>query len=384
MGRENMERGRSKNPWAKEERGIKMAELGDRQTAPQDEGHCAIVIEGEEGSSAAARTSSATELGGARVCVKEKAASPSDTPALQQNVNKGVYYSHLQYNGKADWRDFVKQFKMMAMVNNWTDREEASNLIACLEEEALHCLTTINLNGCSSYGALVAELSVCLTRECDVKPRHGPRADHGRENMRCGGNMMPGASRQSVKAGRYDDRLPWEAYHAKFRMAALTNDLGPTEKAGQLAAALEGEVLQVLLDLGPDEVAQYEVLTAALERRFGRVEPTVGLRLQLANCTRAPGGKLGILAADVRYLARRGYPTFPPATQEDLAVEAFTADTKPGLQGEASPDLQRTTSTSTESTAPAPEHPVRNRVGSELLFRDCNPLVLLLVIPIAG
>ncbi|MGH0160051.1 UNVERIFIED_CONTAM: hypothetical protein FKN15_056508 [Acipenser sinensis] len=56
-----------------------------------------------------------------------------------------------------------------------------------------------------------------------------------------------------------------------------------------------------------------------------------------------------------------------------------TADTKPGLQGEASPDLQRTTSTSTESTAPAPEHPVRNRVGSELLFRDCNPLVLLLL-----
>ncbi|MGH0146189.1 UNVERIFIED_CONTAM: hypothetical protein FKN15_007927 [Acipenser sinensis] len=61
-----------------------------------------------------------------------------------------------------------------------------------------------------------------------------------------------------------------------------------------------------------------------------------------------------------------------------------TADTKPGLQGEASPDLQRTTSTSTESTAPAPEHPVRKRVGWELLFRDCNPLVLLLVIPIAG
>ncbi|MGH0141338.1 UNVERIFIED_CONTAM: hypothetical protein FKN15_073275 [Acipenser sinensis] len=63
---------------------------------------------------------------------------------------------------------------------------------------------------------------------------------------------------------------------------------------------------------------------------------------------------------------------------------AQTADTKPGLQGEASPDLQRTTSTSTESTAPAPEHPVRNRVGSEVLFRDCNPWVLLLVIPIAG
>lgn len=147
--------------------------------------------------------------------------------------------------------------------------------------------------------------------------------------MRCGGNMLPGASRQSVKAGRYDGRSPWEAYHVKFRMAALTNDWGPTEKAGQLAAALEGEALQVLLDLGPDEVAQYEVLTAALERRFGRVEPAVGLRLQLANRTRAPGEKLGVLAADVRYLARRGYPTFPPATQEDLAVEAFVRGLTP-------------------------------------------------------
>ncbi|MGH0116450.1 UNVERIFIED_CONTAM: hypothetical protein FKN15_017100 [Acipenser sinensis] len=55
-----------------------------------------------------------------------------------------------------------------------------------------------------------------------------------------------------------------------------------------------------------------------------------------------------------------------------------TADTKAGLQGEASADLQRTTSTSTQSTVPAPEHPVRNRVGSEVLFRDCNPWVLLL------
>ncbi|MGH0143600.1 UNVERIFIED_CONTAM: hypothetical protein FKN15_043380 [Acipenser sinensis] len=77
--------------------------------------------------------------------------------------------------------------------------------------------------------------------------------------------------------------------------------------------------------------------------------------------------------AELKTLMEKEFPSF-----------LKTADTKPGLQGEASPDLQRTTSTSTESTAPAPEHPVRNRVGSELLFRDCNPLVLLLVIPIAG
>ncbi|MGH0124986.1 UNVERIFIED_CONTAM: hypothetical protein FKN15_021043 [Acipenser sinensis] len=61
-----------------------------------------------------------------------------------------------------------------------------------------------------------------------------------------------------------------------------------------------------------------------------------------------------------------------------------TADTKPGLQREASPDLKRTKSTSTKSTAPAPEHPVRKRVVWEILFRDCNPFVLSLAIPIAG
>ncbi|MGH0150305.1 UNVERIFIED_CONTAM: hypothetical protein FKN15_055641 [Acipenser sinensis] len=61
-----------------------------------------------------------------------------------------------------------------------------------------------------------------------------------------------------------------------------------------------------------------------------------------------------------------------------------TADTKPGLQREASLDLQRTKSTNTKSTAPAPEHPVRKRVLWELLFQDCNPLVLSLAIPIAG
>ncbi|MGH0133637.1 UNVERIFIED_CONTAM: hypothetical protein FKN15_056140 [Acipenser sinensis] len=96
----------------------------------------------------------------------------------------------------------------------------------------------------------------------------------------------------------------------------------------------------------------------------------------------------------IKYLQTRNDPYLPkgsvPEAEDQSMMGRFvkvkrqTADTKPGLQGEASPDLQRTTSTSTESTAPAPEHPVRNRVGSELLFRDCNPLVLLLVIPIAG
>ncbi|MGH0148965.1 UNVERIFIED_CONTAM: hypothetical protein FKN15_013925 [Acipenser sinensis] len=90
---------------------------------------------------------------------------------------------------------------------------------------------------------------------------------------------MPGAGKNVVKAGRYDGKYPWEAYQAKFKMAALTNGWGPTKKAEQLAAALEGEALQVLLDLGPDTM--------------------------------------------------RGYPECLPATQEDLAMEAFLCGLTP-------------------------------------------------------
>ncbi|MGH0117704.1 UNVERIFIED_CONTAM: hypothetical protein FKN15_036884 [Acipenser sinensis] len=44
---------------------------------------------------------------------------------------------------------------------------------------------------------------------------------------------------------------------------------------------------------------------------------------------RASGEKLGILAADTKYLARRGYPGLPPAVQEDLAMEAFIRGLNP-------------------------------------------------------
>ncbi|MGH0139644.1 UNVERIFIED_CONTAM: hypothetical protein FKN15_027650 [Acipenser sinensis] len=112
-------------------------------------------------------------------------------------------------------------------------------------------------------------------------------------------------------------------------MAALNNAWSPTEKAGQLAAALDGKALQVLLDLGPDELESYDVIATALDRRFGRVEPAVGLRQRLATRIRGPGEKLGVLAADVLYLARRGYPDYPPATQGDLAMEAFVRGLTP-------------------------------------------------------
>ncbi|RXM27693.1 Fanconi anemia group D2 protein [Acipenser ruthenus] len=43
----------------------------------------------------------------------------------------------------------------------------------------------------------------------------------------------------------------------------------------------------------------------------------------------APPTGYPVLATDVLYLARQGYPAYPPTVQEDLAVEAFIHDLAP-------------------------------------------------------
>ncbi|MGH0120920.1 UNVERIFIED_CONTAM: hypothetical protein FKN15_039869 [Acipenser sinensis] len=163
-----------------------MVEMAGWQTALQAEGQYIIIIKGEE---EMAGTSSPAGMGEAQVHIKQEATSPPDTRLARQEVNKGAYYHQLQYDGKADWQDFLKQFKIMAMIKGWADKEKASSLVACLNQEAL--------------------LSLCLMGERRVKPRHGPNANRRRERGN-GNNMMPGASRQAVKAGRYDGKSPME------------------------------------------------------------------------------------------------------------------------------------------------------------------------------
>ncbi|MGH0130500.1 UNVERIFIED_CONTAM: hypothetical protein FKN15_038532 [Acipenser sinensis] len=139
-----------------------------------------------------------------------------------------AFQSQLQYEGKADWQDFLKQFEMIAIINGWTDWEKARR--PCLVYKPL------------------------------------------------------------------------------------------TEKAGQLATALEEEELQVLPGLGPDKMVNYDVLATALKCSFGRVEPAVGLCQCLATRSHGSGEKQGILAGDVSYLVQRGYPEFLPTTEEDLTI----------------------------------------------------------------
>ncbi|MGH0128644.1 UNVERIFIED_CONTAM: hypothetical protein FKN15_035722 [Acipenser sinensis] len=89
--------------------------------------------------------------------------------------------------------------------------------------------------------------------------------------------------------------------------------------------------MQALLYLDPEEPCDFHTLSTALQRRFGQVESAVSLRNLLATCKRASGEKLGILAADTEYLARRRYLGLLPAVQEDLAMEAFIRGLNPTM-----------------------------------------------------
>ena len=81
-----------------------------------------------------------------------------------------------------------------------------------------------------------------------------------------GGRPPPGG-----QAAQASGETQLEPYLAQFRIAALHYGRGADESATQLALALEGTAVQVLLlDLAPAAQRDLQALTRALERRFGQ------------------------------------------------------------------------------------------------------------------
>ena len=74
-------------------------------------------------------------------------------------------------------------------------------------------------------------------------------------------------------------------------------------------------VLQVeaLLDLAPEDQRDLRALIRALERRFG----------QRVAVNHSREDRLGAYAADIQLHARRGYPDFPAAARDELALHSF-------------------------------------------------------------
>lgn len=136
--------------------------------------------------------------------------------------------------------------------------------------------------------------------------------------------MYPRAApRAAAKLPKYNGLTQLEPYLSPVQLAAWHSGWNDEEAATHLALALEGKALQVLLDLAPAEQRNLQALTRALDRRFGQRPFANQSREQLASRRRQEGESLGTFAADVQLHAQHGYPQFPAAAQEELALHAF-------------------------------------------------------------
>lgn len=244
---------------------------------------------------------------------------------VEEDVNKTVSGAPREI-GERNWESFKKDFEQKARLNNWNGEMKLMQLTRCLSGEEFEEVDRALGKQKVAYETVIA----CLDEMSLDRARHGRCSTSSREAVFEGedaeqATVQRGVTdrRVEVKAGRYDGRSDWEAYRAKFQIVAQANGWNQRERAVRLAAALEGEALRALLDLNEAELADSQAVLTALDRRFGSAEPAVNLRQRLASRSRQPGEKLGVFAAEVRYLARKGYPTFTAEAQEDLATEAF-------------------------------------------------------------
>ncbi|MGH0182433.1 UNVERIFIED_CONTAM: hypothetical protein FKN15_009574 [Acipenser sinensis] len=81
--------------------------------------------------------------------------------------------------------------------------------------------------------------------------------------------------------------------------------------------------MSALLDPSDEELMDYQTVVTALDHRFGVTKLATSMRQCLASRNRRPREKVGVFAAEIRYLTRKGYPHFTTEVQEDLAMEAF-------------------------------------------------------------
>lgn len=92
---------------------------------------------------------------------------------------------------------------------------------------------------------------------------------------------------------------------------------------------MEGKALQILTDLQPEERFNWQAVERALKRRFGRHAHADDTRDRLVSRRREKGESLGAYAADLRFYARHGYPTFHATVQDELALQAFIRGLQP-------------------------------------------------------
>ncbi|CAL9695282.1 unnamed protein product [Knipowitschia caucasica] len=194
-----------------------------------------------------------------------------------------------------------------------------------------------------------------------------------------------------AKLPKYSGTTPVEPFLAQVRLASWHSGWSDDETATHLALALEGVALQILLDLSLEDQQDLRALMIGLERRFGKRLHAEESREQLSGLYQKEGENLGTFAANIQFHTQRGYPQFPIAARDELALHAFlqalqeaeraeiVLSTRPNL-GRATNMLQRVCQVDYEEVGvedvyqvrtPAPRG--RRRTATDCCFRCDEP-----------
>ena len=133
----------------------------------------------------------------------------------------------------------------------------------------------------------------------------------------------PGRGPQLQKPPPFDGHSPWDAYKLQFEMLAAVNGWTGAQKATYLAVCLRGPALMVLTNISTDHRCNYDVLVAALDKRFGSAHRAELNRVKLRGRIRRREETLPELAEEIEYLARLAYPEATAETVEVLAKDQF-------------------------------------------------------------
>ena len=128
---------------------------------------------------------------------------------------------------------------------------------------------------------------------------------------------------QLQKPPPFDGRSPWDAYKLQFEMLAAVNGWSNAQKATYLAVSLRGPALIVLTNISADHRGDYDVLVAALDKRFGSAHRAELNRVKLRGRVRKREETLPELAEEVEHLARLAYPDAAAEMVEVLAKDQF-------------------------------------------------------------
>ena len=159
-----------------------------------------------------------------------------------------------------------------------------------------------------------------------LRPQMNPnrRYEHPEVVYRTAENHKP--THKQIDAPKFSGReVEWSDYLNKFEMVAQWNNWSPSEKAMQLAMALQGEAQRLLTNFPKHVVSDYDSLVFELGSRFGSCEIKNTSRAEFRNRNKKLDETPVQYGYELRRLASRAFPDVPMAALDEWILDRFIA-----------------------------------------------------------